>query len=199
MGRIDELVERAVLLREKGLSVGQIADELNISKDTATWLLTRPKGSMVAPKDISVDWSVIGESSYRLSLICEALTDLVQESISEDADVEVVVGISLSGVPIGAMVADIFGCELAVYTPKKQFEDGRRIEGAFSRNFADVSGKTCVVVDDVITSGTTMEETVSELKRMGAKPIAIAVFIDKRGLDAVDDVPVLSLVRITRL
>jgi len=76
MRRIEELVEKAVTLREKGLSVGQIADELNISRETSTWLLTRPKEDMTAPKDISVDWSAIGESAYRLNLISDALSDL---------------------------------------------------------------------------------------------------------------------------
>ena len=200
MRRIEELVEKAVTLREKGLSVGQIADELNISRETSTWLLTRPKEDMTAPKDISVDWSAIGESAYRLNLMSDALSDLVKDRLSEDYHgVEVVVGISLSGVPLGALVADEFGCELAVYTPRKQFEPGKHTEGAFSRNFADVRGKSCVVVDDVITSGTTMEDTVKDLKSVGAKPLAIAVMVDKHGLDAVHNVPVLSLMKITRL
>jgi len=200
MGRIDELREKAATLREKGLSVGQIADELNVSKETVTWLLTRPKEEMGAPKDVSVDWSAIGESACRLNMISNALCDLLQDRLLDDYyDVEVVVGISLSGVPLGALVADELGCELAVYTPKKQFEPAKHIEGAFSRNFADVRSKSCVVVDDVITTGTTMEDTVKDLKSVGAKPLAIAVMVDKRGLDTVRGVPVLSLLKITTL
>ena len=47
---IDELVKKAMELRNKGLRSGEIADELNVSSETATWLLTRP--TKEAPKDI---------------------------------------------------------------------------------------------------------------------------------------------------
>ena len=35
----NKLIEKATELRNKGLTTGEIADELNISKDTTQWLI----------------------------------------------------------------------------------------------------------------------------------------------------------------
>ncbi|KKH80899.1 hypothetical protein DU78_07085 [Methanosarcina mazei] len=66
MKNIEDLIQKAVELQNNGLGTGQIADELNVSRETVTWLLTRSKKevSSPAPKDISVNWSSIGTVSY---------------------------------------------------------------------------------------------------------------------------------------
>ena len=71
--------------------------------------------------------------------------------------------------------------------------------GSISGNFAPVSGKRCIIVDDVITSGNTMQEVVKYLKKHNAVPIAIWVIFDKRGIKDVDGVPVYSLFKISRI
>ena len=43
MKRIEDLFERAKKLKEKGLTTGEIADELNVSRETALWLLTKAR------------------------------------------------------------------------------------------------------------------------------------------------------------
>ncbi len=54
---------------------------------------------------------------------------------------------------------------------------------------------TCVLVDDVITTGGTLTETIKQLTEMGAKPTAIAVLVDKLGKSTIEGVPVFSLLR----
>ena len=68
-----------------------------------------------------------------------------------------------------------------------------------SRNFASVEGKNCVIVDAVITTGSTIMEVIEHLREIGAKPRVVVVLVDKRGADTIANVPIQSLVRIARL
>jgi len=195
MNDLNDLISKAQELHEKGLRAGEIADELNISRETATWLLTRSETSREpAPKDIYVNWSEIGQNAERLRLVSLALVDMILET----GDPDVVVGVALSGLPLATLVADEIGAELAVFVPQKQKEsedDG--IKGSFSQNFADIAGKSCAIVDDVTTTGRTATEIVEVIKEMQATPLSIAVLINKKGISQVQNVPIRSLVQIT--
>ncbi len=195
MKDLNDLIKKAVELREKGLRSGEIADELNVSRETVTWLLTRSTTSAEPmPKDIYVNWSEIGESSQRLKYVSLALADMILENGSPD----IIVGIALSGVPLATLVADEIGAELAVFLPKKQkWSEGEDVTGSFSQNFADVGAKRCAVVDDVITSGTTIVEIIERLKDLGATPLSVAVLINKKEIRDIQNVPVRSLINVT--
>jgi len=200
MKNIRDLIQKALELQQSGLAEGQIADELNVSRETATWLLAHsPKGDITqAPKDIYVKWSNIGRSSRRLGLMSSALCDLVLESLENPgADIEVVIGVALSGVPMASLIAEKLGAELSVFQSSKQSSGGSG--GMLSQNFAKVSGKKCIIVDDVVTTGSTVKEVISILKSKKAIPIAIGVLIDKKGFDSIEGVPVCSLLRVSRV
>jgi len=204
MKTIDELIQKAVELQAGGLLTGQIADELNVSRETATWLLVHSKkgDETAAPKDIYIDWSNIGRSSTRQRFIASSLTDMVVECLSKtETDIDVIVGVALSGIPLANMIAEELGVEFATYHPNKQKLDPELdgAKGTISQNFAKVSGKNCVLIDDVVTSGTTLTEAVSVLVGLGAKPVAIAVLIDKKGIDDIAGVPLNALLRVTRV
>ncbi len=202
MKNIEDLIQKAVELQSKGLVTGQIADELNVSRETVTWLLTRSKKEVTAPapKDISVDWSNIGKSSYRLRYVAQTLSDLVLEEMgSTDLEVDAVVGIASSGVPLASLMADELGTEFAVFHSHKEHVEGANMRGTFSRHFGDVANKNCVIVDDVITSGTTIVDAIDQIRELGAKPVLVAVLVDKKSADILSDVPVKSLVRIVRV
>jgi len=204
MKNIETLIKKATELKSEGLVEGQISEELNVSSETVTWLLTHAEttGTTQGPKDISVDWSMIGKSAFRLSHVSQALSDIIDESlISSDCGVDVVVGIALSGLPLASMVANDLSVELAVYTPSKQMlsQEGKKLRGNLSANFADVKDKECIIIDDVVTSGRTLEETVEYLDEHGAKISAIAVLMDKKGTDEIAGVPVVSLLKVIRV
>lgn len=202
MKTIEELTKKALELQAAGLLTGQIADELNISRETATWLLTHAKKGDVTqvPRDIYIDWSNIGRSSVRQRLIAGALTDMILDCIA-DQEVDVVVGVALSGIPLANLVAEELCCEFSTYHPNKQkWEAGsKETKGTISQNFAQVGGKNCVLIDDVVTTGTTLTEAVAVLEGMGAKPLAIAVLIDKKGIEDISGVPLNALLRVTRV
>jgi orotate phosphoribosyltransferase len=49
MNNIEDLIQKASELQSYGLVIVQIADELNVSRETATWLLTRSKKGETTP------------------------------------------------------------------------------------------------------------------------------------------------------
>ncbi len=202
MKDIDDLIQKAVELQSNGLTTGQIADELNISRETVVWLLTRSKKEETtpAPKDISVNWNSIGKSAKRLHDISLALCDMVLETLEKaNAEVDVVVGVAANGIPLASMVAYELDADLAIYHRKGQDIAHKGHRGTISRNFGSVAGKNCVIVDDVITTGLTSMEVIEQLREMDAKPRVVVVLVDKKGVDSIYNVPVQSLVKIARL
>jgi len=192
--KIEDLIEKARKLKEKGLTTGEIADELNVSEETALWLLTKAKEDLTPPSDIYIDWRSLS-NPIRLRNIAMVLSDLIYE-VAED--VEVVVGIATSGIPIATMVAEEIGAELAIYYPRKlKFEKEKtRARGFLSENFARVEGKRCIIVDDIISTGSTLKETAEFLSEKDSKVLCVAVMIDKKGIEQINEIPVFSLLKV---
>ena len=196
----EELTKKAYELRSRGFTTGEIADELNVSKDTARWLILQVSGKKLksetqeAPIDFAIDWKNLGSSSARMMNVSAALADLALEY----GNVEVVVGITVSGVPFATMMAEIIGADITVFHPIKH-RKGEEGKGAISSNFASVEGKSVVVVDDVITSGKTINEAINVLNDLGAEPLGVVVLIDKKGISEIGNIPVESLIRVSRL
>lgn len=201
----NELIKKAQELRKHGFTTGEIADELNVSMDTARWLtLQKPRAEKPeAPVDFAINWKSLGGNSTRLRYVSGALSDMALSH----GEAEVIVGIAVSGIPFATMMADFLedmsGVEtsLAVFHPNKHRKqndigDG---EGAISENFGSVEGKKVVIVDDVITSGNTITEVLEAVKDHGGEPIAVTVLIDKAGLSEIDGIPVESLIKVSRL
>ncbi len=201
----NELIQKAQELRKHGFTTGEIADELNVSMDTARWLtLQKPRDEKPeAPVDFAINWQSLGGNSTRLRYVSGALSDMALSH----GEADVIVGIAVSGIPFATMMADFLedmsGVEtsLAVFHPNKhrQQNDIGDGEGAISENFGSVEGKKVVIVDDVITSGNTVTEVLEAVKDHGGEPIAVTVLIDKAGLSEIDGVPVESLIKVSRL
>ncbi len=195
--RVDDLVERARKLKEKGLTIGEIASELNVSRETAMWLLAKVREDKVV-SDVYVDLRSISHP-YRTRCIANALADMISESVEESP--EVVVGIATSGIPIATFVAEYLEADLSMYYPKKlKWEgEGSRVGGIFSENFAKVDERSCVIVDNVVTTGNTIRETVEQIRSRKGRVLCSAVVIDKKGLREIEGVPLLSLFKIVRI
>ena len=200
-----DLIKKAYELRTRGFTVGEIADELNVSMDTARWLNMQKqdkKKKTDAPVDFAINWNSLGGSSSRLRYVSAALSDM---SLAH-GEADVIVGIAVSGIPFATMMADFLAIEegietsLAVFHPvKHRKENDKDHEGAISQNFAQVNDKKVIIVDDVITSGNTIKNVVNALKNQGAEPIAVVVLIDKVGISEIEEVPVESLIKVNRL
>ncbi|AFZ74166.1 transcriptional regulator GfcR [Natronobacterium gregoryi] len=209
MKNVDDLIESAAELADRGLSKGEIADELNVSRETASWLVERSDATPqptsqpsqtidgeTGPQDIHVDWSAIGRDSKRMQFVASAMADLLAK---HGEDVDLTIGIEKAGGPIAMLIARELETDLGTYTPAKhQWEEGdlEDLGGTFSRNFAAIRDRECYIVDDTITSGTTMRETVEAIRSEGGEPLACVVLADKQGLDEIDGVPVYSLLQV---
>jgi orotate phosphoribosyltransferase len=210
MKNVDDLIESASELAEQGLSKGEIADELNVSRETASWLVERsgagPSASTTTqtepsggPHDIHVDWSALGRDSKRLYHAGAAMADLLGK---QDDEVDLTIGVEKAGAPLATTVARELDTDLGTYAPSKhQWEEGDidDLGGTFSRNFSQIRDRECYVVDDTITSGTTMTETVEAIREEGGSPVACVVLVDKQGVDEVAGVPVHSLINVVRV
>jgi orotate phosphoribosyltransferase len=199
MRNVQDLIDRAHELKKRGLTTGEIADELNLSRHTALWLVTHEKAEAEGvPRDIYVEWSAIGSNPVLLTHISLALEELIRQTVEENGlpQPEVIAGIANSGVPLATIIAGEMGASLAVIRPKKHLwepEKEAKESASLLSNFAEVKGKNVIIVDDIATTGTTLRETMEFLEEMGANTLAAVVLIDKKGIRNIGSKPVRSL------
>ncbi|AIJ06295.1 phosphoribosyltransferase [Methanocaldococcus bathoardescens] len=196
-----ELLKKVIELKNNGLTIGEIAEELNVSMETARYLVLNTeklleeeeKTMKLKNVDIFIDWKNIGSSANRLKCISSIIVDILK---SRNIEFDTVVGVSTSGVPIATLVASELGKELTIYIPKKHIsEEGKKITGSISQNFSAVNYKRAVIIDDVVTSGSTLKECIKKLKEI-CSPKLVVVLIDKSGLDEIEGVPLIPLIRV---
>ena len=189
MKETDSLVKKAFKYKDSGLTTYEIAEELNVSKETAAWLLN--KGKEKKPEgDLKVGWRSIGVYPSRIGFISDALCDmLLEECEKKDLDVDTIVGIAINGIPYATFVADKLGLELSVF---RQYHEK---SGAFSSNYAVVNGKNVVLVDDVVGTGDTFKSAIKAIKAEKGKPVLCLAVLNKRSQNDIEGVPLRTLIR----
>ncbi len=189
MKEIEALIKKALKYKESGLTDYDIAEELNVSKETAVWLLKKEKKKKPMG-DVKVGWRSIGVYPSRMGFISDALSDiLLEEAEKGDLDVDTIVGIALNGIPYASFIADELGLELAVFRPH------HNKTGSFSSNFASVKGKNVVIVDDVVGSGDTFRNAIKTVKAEKGKPVLCLAVLNKKAQNDISDVPLRALIR----
>ncbi len=189
MKETDSLIKKALKYKESGLSDYEIGEELNVSKETAAWLLNR--GKVKKPEgELKVGWRSIGVSPSRIASISYALADIIVEEIEKrELDLEAVVGIAINGIPFAAYIAEELCLDFAVFRP--HYEKS----GAFCSNYATVTNKNVVLVDDVVGSGETFKSAIKAIKAEKGNPVLCACVLNKRSANDIGDVPLRSLIR----
>jgi orotate phosphoribosyltransferase len=189
MKEIETLIKKALKYKENGLTDHEIAEELNVSKETTIWLLN--KGKEKKPEgDVKVGWRSLGVYPSRMGFISDALCDiLLEECENRDIEFDTVLGIAINGIPYATFVADKLGLELAVFRPHHEKL------GAFSSNYASVKGKNVVLIDDVVGTGETFTSAVKAIKAEKGKPVLCIAILNKRSQNSIGDVPLRALIR----
>ncbi|PNX48056.1 MAG: orotate phosphoribosyltransferase-like protein [Thermoplasmata archaeon M11B2D] len=189
MKETDSLIKKALKFKESGLTDYEIAEELNVSKETAAWLLTR--GKEKKPEgELKVGWRSIGVSPSRIGSISYALSDIILEEVEKkEMDLDVVVGIAINGIPFALYVAEELGLDFAVFRPHHEKT------GAFCSNYATIANKKVVLIDDVIGSGDTLKSAIKAVKAEKGIPVLCVCVLNKRSMNDVGGVPLRSLIR----
>ena len=185
MKEIEVLIKKASKYKESGLTEIEIADELNVSKETAVWLLSKRKEEKPAG-DVKIGWRSIGVYPSRIGFISDALCDIILEECEE---VDTVVGIALNGIPYASFIADKLGLEMSIFRPHQQKA------GAFSSNYANVKGKNVVLVDDVVGTGDTFRSAIKAIKAEKGKSVLCLAILNKKAQNDIGGVPLRSLIR----
>jgi len=197
MSTLDSYIEQATELKKRGLSDSEIARELKISSQTLEWLLAQDiRDDSTPPADVMVGWRSVGVSPARSRLMAEVMVDIVEEELSKESSAYdetldlAVVGIAQDGVQFATFVAEILDCDLAVYRPDK---DSR--SGVFAMNNAAVTDKNIIIIDDVFGTGQTVRGAIKTVKDAEGVPVLVVELINKTEHDAVEGVPLRSLIR----
>ena len=186
---VDDLRTTVEEYRSKGLNTQQIADEMSLSQTTIKWLSSGGVGSEDRPEDIRVGWRSIAVKSGRIEAISYVFCDIMEEEIGDEVDT--IVGISINGIAFAQAIGGQMDLDIAI--SRSISDDGG---GHISEVFADVEGKKCVVVDDVLSGGTTMSKTVSNLRAAGADVKLCMVLANKSHRNHIEGVPLRGLVRV---
>ena len=186
---VDDLRTTVEEYRSKGLNTQQIADEMSLSQTTIKWLSSGGVGSEDRPEDIRVGWRSIAVKSGRIEAISYVFCDIMEEEIGDEVDT--IVGISINGIAFAQAIGGQMDLDIDI--SRSISDDG---EGHISEVFADVEGKRCVVVDDVLSGGTTMSKTVSNLRAAGADVKLCMVLANKSHRNHIEGVPLRGLVRV---
>ena len=99
----------------------------------------------------------------------------------QDLAVEVVVGAETAGVPLAASVS--LAAELPFAFVRKPGYRGHETDEPPVRG-ADVAARRVLLVDDAVSSGTSVERFTTSLTSVGAEVVAVFVLVDMRGVAA---------------
>jgi len=161
MKDVNAIAKRALEYKEKGLSEKEIADELHLSPETVTWLLTRGVKGGEPPKDVKIGWRSIGVYGNRIGFMAAAMADIALEEMEKrQIDADGVIGVAINGIPLAALISEELGKELMIYRPSQE-RHGKG--GAFSSNYASPQGKKALIVDDVLSTGDTIKGAISDV------------------------------------
>lgn len=106
-----------------------------------------------------------------------------------DADVNSVIGPAIGGIVIAQEVARALGV-------RAMFSEREAGTMTLRRGFAIGEGERVLIVEDIITTGGSVQEVIDCVSRMGAKIVGVGVIIDRSGGRAAFDVPFRSLARL---
>lgn len=185
---------RAKELKEEGQSDREISQEMHLAQATVDWLLAKQASENfdeTLPPDVKVGWRTIGVSGSRIQAIAEIMADVIlEEQDNLGFELDMVAGVTNNGVPLATMVSDLLGVDFGMIRPSRE---GTRIN--YASNYAGLKGKNIVLIDDVVSSGSTSEEVIKFVKAREGVPVLAMVLINKKADNKIDDVPLRALIR----
>lgn len=191
MEGIEKLTERALDMKKAGMSEKEIEGELHLSAETIHWMLSGRTQSKKPPTDVFIGWRSIGVRGMRVNMLCEIIADIIkEEATNRRFEFNTVVGLGMNGVPLAQATASILDKDFAILSINEDTKESK----IFS-NFAGLKDKNVVIVDDVISSGKTMQAAIEMLDGLHTKAMLGVVIVNKTKRDDIKGVPVRALIR----
>ncbi len=188
------MLTKAKELKNKGHSAREICQEMHLSQATVEWLLAKQASENFdenIPADVKVGWRTIGVSGTRMQAIAEIMADVIlEEQEKQQFDLDMIAGLTNNGVPLATIISDILGLDFGMIRPSRE-----GTETNYASNYAGLDKKNIVIVDDVISTGSTATEAVNFAKANGGNPVLIIVLINKKADDDIEGVTLRALIR----
>jgi len=191
---LEEMAAKAKELKDKGQTNREIGHEMHLSRPTIDWLLAKQASenfNEAPPPDVKVGWRTIGVSGSRIQAIAEIMADVIlEEQDNLEFELDMVAGVTNNGIPLATMVSDLLGVDFGMIRPSRE---GTQIN--YASNYAGLKGKNIVLIDDVVSSGSTAEEVIEFVRAREGVPVLAMVLINKKADNKIDDVPLRALIR----
>ena len=191
---IEKMAAKVKELKDKGQGNREISQEMHLSQVTVEWLLAKQASENfdeAPPPDVKVGWRTIGVSGSRIQGIAEIMADVIlEEQDNIGFELDMVAGVANNGVPLATMVSDLLGVDFGVIRPSRE---GTQIN--YASNYAGLKGKNIVIIDDVVSSGSTAKEVIEFVRAREGVPVLAMVLINKKADNKIGDVPLRALIR----
>ena len=191
---IEKMAKKANELREEGHTTREIGQEMHLSKATIEWLLAKQASSDFnekLPPDVKVGWRSIGVSGSRINSIAEIMADIIlEEQEKKEFDFDMIAGITNNGIPLATIISDLLGADFGMIRPSRE---GTKTN--YASNYASLKNKNVVIVDDVISTGSTTKEAINFIREKEGTPVMIIVLINKKPDNELENVPLRALIR----
>jgi orotate phosphoribosyltransferase len=188
------MAAKAKELKDKGQTNREIGHEMHLGQPTIDWLLAKQASGdfdEAPPPDVKVGWRTIGVSGSRIQAIAEIMADVIlEEQDNLGFELDMVAGVTNNGIPLATMVSDLLGVDFGMIRPSRE---GTQIN--YASNYAGLKGKNIVIIDDVVSSGSTAEEVIEFVRAREGVPVLAMVLINKKADNKIDDVPLRALIR----
>lgn len=192
---MEKMSAKAKELKSKGHSTREICQEMHLAQVTVEWLLAKQASDNFAdnvPADVKVGWRTIGVSGTRIQAIAEIMAHVIlEEQENRQFELDMVAGLTNNGIPLATIISDILGLDFGMIRPSR----GEGNETNYASNYAGLKDKHIVIVDDVVSSGSTANEAIDFVKKEGGTPELIIVLINKKADDEITEVPLRALIR----
>ena len=188
------MAAKARELKDKGQTNQEIGHEMHLGRATIDWLLAKQASENfdeAPPPDVKVGWRTIGVSGSRIQAIAEIMADVIlEEQDNLGFELDMVAGVTNNGIPLATMVSDLLGVDFGMIRPSREGTDIN-----YASNYAGLKGKNIVLIDDVVSSGSTAEEVIKFVRAREGVPVLAMVLINKKADNKIDDVPLRALIR----
>ena len=167
---------------------------MHLSKATIEWLLAKQASSNFSeqlPPDVKVGWRSIGVSGSRINSIAEIMADIIlEEQEKREFDFDMIAGITNNGIPLATVISDLLGADFGMIRPSRE-----GTQTNYASNYASLKNKNVVIVDDVISTGSTTKEAINFVREKEGNPVMVIVLINKKPDDNLEKVPLRALIR----